>query len=230
MIRVNHLQSIQLLISGLLLALSSSCAKIDEPTSWPLLAAEAHGNFVENQSTLKSLVHMLEDSKYATVTRISTEEVSGNFEQDGRIESEMLMDSALWIELMSEAKLETAIRTENTYTFLENVPSTGGTIIESAMYIYADTNPLKMCEERFQEIPCGMCDMFRKKGWTVRYMWMSGSRVVDYMQSISIDDLADESALERLLEKFRAFNESNQECLKAGLVQMGHEDISTLFE
>ena len=226
----NSFEQARLVFFCLILAISSSCTEVDGPTSWPSYTEEAYSNLVEHRAVLQSLVKMLEDSKYVAVSRASSGRAVRSFERNGQMVTEMWTDSEQWVERMSAANLDTALRNDRSYTFLESISPNGATSIHSVMYIYADTMPLKMCIERFQDVPCGMCDMFREEDWTVRYMWIAGSQVADYFESTSIDNLTDENAQERQLEQFKALNESNQECLKTGLVQMGNKDVSTYFE
>ena len=230
MIRLIIIKLTRIAILCVVLISSASCTKRSGPSSWPVVGVEAYDNFSANFDALQELREMMEVSEYTSLIRTGSDEASGLLERDGLREWEVPTESALWAELMSSAKLDNIIRIENIYTFIESVSSADGTNFQGIMYIHADTQPLKMCADKFQDVRCGMCDVYRESDWTIRYMWVSGDHVSRYLESTDIDSLDSENGMQTHLERFRGLDESNQECLRAGFSEMGYEDPAKFFD
>ena len=207
----------------------SSCTGREGPTSWPPIAAKAHTEFVENRDELRRLHSLIEQSGYWSVGRLGDDEIRAFLSIDDPTQYEVPSDSEQWLSLMSVTNVNVVNHSDDMYTFVTETQLFDGDSFQGIVYVYTDYLPAKACAERFRRVACGICDVYRANGWTVRYTWSSGEFVEDYFRSAKGDILSDSYTTEGQVESFRQFNATNLACLRDGLEEMGYENASDYF-
>ena len=160
----------------------TACGGEDGPTDWPQGAASAHARLIENEELLVSLKDEIHASKYELLLLQDPGEINALYEHSGRTEWEVPNESPEWSELFAEIGLNSVNRSEDYYMYMldSNFDDDGNLsifhIILRDSYRFTPNDPyqLKICDESFESIPCGACDVYRSGKWTIQAVWMSG--------------------------------------------------------
>ena len=114
------------------------------------------------------------------------------------------------------------------FAFVVEPPKTADNRTEAINYIYGQPIQAKRCAEEYRDISCGICDVFRDGGWSIRYTWSSGEFEEQYARdSAEAFQEADwKSSVDRLRSKYE---ESKAACMVNGLKEMGYRNPKDFY-
>ena len=227
-----------IVLAGLML---SACQNEPAISSWPPFAGGAVQIFLDHQENIEALRDLMEEAPYASAVKVGEDAVYGYREVDGEMVSEILTDSELWVELMGRTKINSVIRSDDTYFFSTADRELTDGRVETIQYVFSDNLAAKECLGGFSDVACGFCDVSHQGEWTIRYMWISGQHIEDFYRA----------EMGRLEERFEAvskgqnreaagpfddngeaikkLNAKNEECVRKGLEEMGYDNPEEYF-
>ena len=206
---------------------AGSCKSGEEISKWPAIGNGVVCTFVRDKDDLQTLHSLMSEVGYSNVVRLGEERVIGyNSPGDGEIVPEALANSARWLDLMNKTQTQVLKRSGNASIFSTVSVESSSDRVDTYYYHTGDLPEAKKCEEQFQDVPCGICDLARIDDWTIRYVWSSGPHIGEYFQPRS-ESAGEDEQVER--DRFDKFHKTNFECLRRGLEEMEFENATDFF-
>ena len=198
-----------------------------EPSEWPPQSAALVEAWEARKEDVLSLRDMVEKARYVAVISFGDDlDVTG--EDLSPVSIETISNADEWIALMKRSDLFGIAHVNGMFAFVVEPPKTADNRTEAINYIYGQPIQAKRCAEEYRDISCGICDVFRDGGWSIRYTWSSGEFEEQYARdSAKAFQEADwKSSVDRLRSKYE---ESKAACMVNGLKEMGYRNPKDFY-